>query len=305
MKRNKTILVLVIVFVILVSYLVGKQYLPQGDGVESLYNQSVEYVDQEAVNNIVIIDDEENVEINLIDGKYIVDGYEADVELIGELLSLILSPEDVEQVSETNIRHEPLGVTNGAPKIVLSTSDSELSVFLGTSTGMGRYLRIEGQDAVYLIDGLTAAMTSLELTSWVENTLTAIDENNIKSVVVSGAGNLSIEQREGEWYENEGDGIINKASINSFINTLVLFETQGLLANDSEEVYPTSPSMSILIEVAGGDNVELLFYEGDNDVLVTNSNREGQYVISNALMNSLNIDKDDLVIVEATESVDE
>jgi hypothetical protein len=297
MQRNKAIRNLFIVLVLLVMVLVGKDYLPKRPTEKDAFVESISGFGVQGVSLLTLSQGEESLSLIKDGGNWEVDKYAADVRQINNMLEAILEPVGVELVSETNQRHETLGVSDNAPILTIGTATDELLVYLGMTTTGGRYVRLEGQDRVYLVDGLTINMSSTNIADWVDKTIISVDEKAVSRITITQPLITTVlEQREGEWYEAESSVALDRTGFSAMLNTLKSFVTQGLFDTESEEnSYTQRPEIGIVIERNGLDAVELAFYRGEDDALVSSSEREGRYIISSSLMDNFALSDDDLV----------
>lgn len=298
MQRNKTIRNLLIVLLLLVAVLVGKDYLPQESTEKDAFVESISDVKSQDVSALTVSEGGEGLSLVKEGANWKVGRYAADMEQINNMLEAILEPVSVELVSETDQRHEALSVAENATTLRISTTDNELLVYVGATTISGRYVRLEGQDLVYLVNGLNVSMFSTDMADWVDKTIISVDEKAVSRITITQPlGTIILEQREGEWYEEGSDVVLDRTGFSAMLNTLNSFVTQGLFDNESEDksLYTQKVEVGVVIERNGLDPVELSFFRGEDDALVTSSEREGQYVISSSLMDNFSVSADDLV----------
>lgn len=300
-KRNKTIGILAVVLLVLVGVMFLKDYLPQGETTKDEYVANTAQLSAEQVEEIVVSQGEEEVVLSNDGGEWMAQGYVADKELIKDMLLALSEPGKVQLVSETNARHDALGVTNEASKLTIRSPGSELVLFMGESGKGGRYVRFEGQDKVYVIEGLTSVMSSTDAADWVSKTVVEVDESNVTKVkVVQATGTVELEQRDGDWYELGDETPLDRTKFSAMLNTLNSFVTQGLVSKEDEDGYAAKAVVTVEVIEKGKDPIELAFYEGEEDAVVTSSAKVGKFVISTSLLDTFKISRDDLV-----EKVDE
>lgn len=299
MKNNKVIGILLLVLIGLLAIVLLRNYIPQGDDKAEMYAQALGLVRQDDVQEFRVVAGEPMVTVTKGAG-WRVNTHPADSELVDEILAALLLPTKVELVAETAARHKELGFDDEAEKIVMvDGGGNESEILLGTVSRGGRYVKFPDDDKVYLVSPFPNLGNPTEVNSWVDKTLVKINQEGISKLSISRKGSeLVLEQKEAKWFQQDSEDELDSSSFSAALSTLASMVTQGLVGEEEQAEYPTVASLTVAVDREGQEPVVVEFYEGEDNVLVTSSEREGFYIISQSVFDNFNIDESDLEFIE-------
>jgi hypothetical protein len=295
MGNRKTLVRLFLIVVILMGLLVARDWWEGRDSGESEeYEAVVEGLTADQVDRVKI-EGEESLELQKENNTWLVDGYVAEAQTVDELIGALLKPTSVQVVAETATTHEDLGVNEALRTLItLAAGDGEKVFWVGTSSGDGRYVRFEGSDKVYLVDGVPFSGTSVTAADWVETTLVEIPQDTIEKIeIIRGRQTLVLEQREGSWFVAGSEEAIDESGIGAVLGSLASLTTQGLA--EDQEMDVLAPRVRMLV-TAGNDEVEVAFSNAAEEGMgfVTASNRKGIFRVAESVVENFEIERSEL-----------
>jgi hypothetical protein len=295
MGNRKTLVRLFLIVVILMGLLLARDWWEGRDSGESgEYEAIVEGLTADQVDRVKI-EGEESLELQKENNTWLVDGYVAEAQTVDELIGALLKPTSVQVVAETATTHEGLGVNEALRTLItLGAGDREKVFWVGTSSGDGRYVRFEGSDKVYLVEGVPFSGTSVTVADWVETMIVQIPQDTIEKIeIIRGRQTLVLEQREGEWFVAGSEEAIDESGIGAVLGSLASLTTQGLAEDQVANMPP--PRVRVMV-TRQGDATEIAFADGPNEGMAQAAveGRKGIFTIADSVVENFEIERSEL-----------
>ncbi|MEO0604249.1 MAG: DUF4340 domain-containing protein, partial [Myxococcota bacterium] len=123
---------------------------------------------------------------------------------IAKLLEAIDSLEVVRPIAENAYRHADLDVADDqhTRKLVLETASGDTTtVFLGSASGSAAHVRVEGEDEVYRVRGVTAYSIQTGASSYFDAEILDVDPSTVDQLTVrrEDGTSFTFTQAEGQW----------------------------------------------------------------------------------------------------------
>lgn len=172
---------------------------------------------------------------------------------IGKLIGLQSDP----LVTRTAASHQRLQVAddNYVRKIDLKTADGRTqTLFLGTASG-GTYVRLGGQDNVYLAHGLNSFEAASDVASWINPTYFSVPQDKIVAATIENAqGHWQLTKNAQNQWVMPGvtdKGTFDPASATSLLGRLSALSMVKPLGKDDQPAYGLSkPSATVTVVVS-------------------------------------------------------
>lgn len=308
MRRNKTILILLVILLALTGVFVLRSSVQLTPSDQELYKEQLGSVEMDGVSEMRLQQGEEALTLTKEgDGRWSSDGYLVDPNKVLDLLQAVISPNDVTIISESTESHERLGIDEAQATVaVLQTTADEHELWLTAADRQGLYVRYPGEERVFLVEEAPLQATSLVLEDWIDTDIVRIPRSHIATLTLtSNEEAFSLEQRDGSWFMAGEDRALDTSSFGSLLSSLAAFTSQGLV--DEEDTYEDTAYLTIEVQPLEGDVVELAFYRGEEAVKVEHNRRKGAFALSEGAAENLEISRNDLAYMagEETASQDE
>lgn len=273
---NKNIKLLLVIFVVLVGFLVYRQYAPSLTKETSAYAEKTKMVSSQSVTSIEISNSSGSVQLKKEADIWKINGKKADATKINSLLSSILPTTAPELIAQTDKRHKELELTNNlATKIKM---DNKLTLLTGKSAGSGVYARFEDDATVYLLKN-NSSVTSTA-TEWYDKTILAFDQTKASKMTFrEGNATIVLTKKDNKWV-NEKDSKEAKADkVTSVLSLVSNLSAQSLYEDTKSAAYSKLATLTFAIEYDGKSET-LEFYKGESDYLVKRQADGGKFIIS-------------------------
>jgi hypothetical protein len=187
-------------------------------------------------------------------------------------------------VTQTASSHKRLGVASDGfeRRITLTWADgSERTFYLGTSPSYSViHARLDGQDEVYLVSGLSTTDAGTGASSWVDTTYLSIEQDQIVALNLENANGMFqfSKKAEGNWSmvglaEGETLNEANVTSLVSRIATLRLLEPLGKAEQEGYGMLYPRALVSVESQDADGNRQTIILRVGARD------EESGNYVV--------------------------
>jgi len=149
---------------------------------------------------------------------------------VSTLMDALRGMEIGEVVTRRPEMHESFGVGEGEKtEIFVQSSSGEVSFVAGKAAGFGEgYLRLSGEDAVYLVKGFSRHSFARGLDHWRDKSILSIPRDAVEGIDYSYATErFSLSKEDGEWRLNGAD--IDSSKILPVLAALENFRADGFL----------------------------------------------------------------------------
>ncbi len=278
---NKTITILILIVFALTALLAARQYVPTLVKKPSLYLEKTKNVNVEGVNTISISAGSGTITLTKKDGKWMTqDGYKADGEKIGSLLSAFLPLTNAapELIAQTDARYTEFGLDkDNAAEITFNTS---LTVSTGKSTGSGVYVRFKDAPHVYIVKNSQSIST--DTADWYDTTIVKIPRSDVKKMSFTGsASSVLTKQEDGSWTDANGKKADSTAMDLVLSNLETLTAASLLTAKDVPQYLPR-PDVTLTIEHKDSSDTLTFYKQTDNYIVERGSDRQ-KFTVANYL----------------------
>ncbi len=283
--QNKTLWLLGTILAILTLFWGVKTYLPKYNKPSSPYAEKVKPYDKSSVRSIVIKNSECSVELKKEGEDWKVNGKKADKSKIDDLVNQLIPPIFPDIIAKTDKRYHEFNLTSD--KAIRITFDDKLTWFIGKSTGSNVYVRFDGDNTVYLLKSGISSNFSTDNSDWYDKTIVAFDQTKATKITLKERTNtLVLVKKENKWTEEGSKREAKKDKVDSVLSQVSNLTAQSLYESKKEQVYPTAPTFTLIVEYDGkSETLEL--YKGSSDFLVKRSSDKEQFVVSEYSISSI------------------
>lgn len=269
MQKNKTIIRLVILLLLLSGLLAFRIYTPKFKTEASSYNEKIKGIDSKKIETIDISKKEEKIELKKDSDVWRVNDKKADKEKVEKLISQLLPEENIDLIAETNQRHKEFGLTDDLfTKIKLGDG---LTVLVGKSESSGAYIRIDEEDKVFLLKDFSSLNISTSPSFWFDKTIVSIEEESIKKLIFERGGRETVViRKDEEWIFEKDEKELEKEGkdkMESIIFNLSSFEAKSLVDEDAGKNYPRFTTLTLTVKYDEEEET-LIFHKGKDDYMV-------------------------------------
>jgi len=216
MSDKKLALLGIVAVVMVVLAVVTAQLVKRPPSVSYKNINLVQGFDTSKIATVILKSQDEETRITLSDGRFVVtnkDNYPALVNEINGLVAEILDIKTVDLITDNPENHADLGVTEDKARYIVKFLNSEGKPIKGFGgiiisesdpDKQGVYVRLVGENKVYLIDG--SPWPRMSALDYIDKRLTSCEEDQIKSVKVSypGGGYTLVKQDDSDEIVLEG-----------------------------------------------------------------------------------------------------
>lgn len=278
---NKNIKLLLVIFVVLVGFLVFRQYAPSLTQETSAYTEKTKVVSPQSVASIEISNPSGSVQLKKEADIWKVNGKKADMAKINSLLSSLLPAIAPELIAQTDKRHKELELTDDlATKIKL---DNKLTVLTGKSGGSGIYVRFDSDPAVYLLKNNPSVTSTASV--WYDKTILAVDQTKITKITFREGDAIKMLAKDGDRWKG-GSKEVEKNKVDPILSQISNLTAQSFFDATSGSIYPKQANIVITVEYDG--KLETLeFYKGTSDYLIKRQADGEQFIVSEYSISSV------------------
>jgi len=293
---NKVIYWLVVILLILVGGVWFRSQLRENDADAAYYRKLVPPWKAEAIEEVQVATSGATLALMKRNEVWEVDGFAVETEKVLGLINRLLSPEEIEVVSESTTQDDVLGLgTDEIVTLLLTAQGEELKVQLGGTTRGGGYVRIGDDHTVFLLQEIPSRGELVDITYWQDLVLARIPQAQIESLVTNHEGVVvTLRQREGEWYEEDRDAPLDMTGLTSMLQTLENFRADAFR---DESMTNKTPYLTVTVRLQGDQEAVLSFYfKDDEHVWVTNSMKKGVFEVPITVADNFELTSEDVVV---------
>lgn len=250
------------------------------------YQNSLKSLSLQTVNHIRFSQDEKTISLTLENSQWKLGGKLASRTKVEGFLRPLLTKDAVEQVAQTNKRHEEFNLSEkSAKKIDLNNN---VHILLGKNSVDGAYIRFADNDSVYLIKHLSSLDASLEPQDWYDKQIVTIDVKGIKKLSFDSAQRtMSVIKKNDTWVDEKEGREIDKEKVDRVLNKLANLEGESVVDDLTTLESLTTPEFTLTIEHdKTGDT--LSFYSSNDKYFVKRNNTD-VFSINKEVADSLNL----------------
>lgn len=159
-----------------------------GDSEGGVLAAFLERARPEAVEEVVLVREADTLHLRREDGRWLVNGYEADTSQVRRFWQTLEEATPGDLVARNPANHERLGVTDEkALRLVLHRPGGEEDTLLVGEPGPGwtnAYVRLPGQDEVFLLRGDLRSHLTRGLTQWRNRLIVALDTTLVRRLTI-------------------------------------------------------------------------------------------------------------------------
>lgn len=218
-----------------------------------------------------------------------VNGFPADSANVARLTTALDEAEIADLVATNPANHARMGVTDedaAAVEIDAGGAPRTLLVGDGGSRFGTAYVRLPGDDEVYLLDGDLRAQVVRDLEQWRNRTMVAIDTARVGRVEVERDGEVYALVRGDSAWTFEDGGDVAPAAVNGVLSELARFVASGFLAEgdsiaglelgSTTRAYDADGNALAAITVGSGEGERWARTAGDDYLYRVSSFRAGR-----------------------------
>jgi len=154
-----------------------------------------------------------------------------------------------EVTAETGVQVETLGHEGTLAKVLIGKSGPNI---------FSTYVRIVGNDEVYLIDGILKNTISKTLNEWRNKTIFTFDPELVTTYMLTGNPSLALSKTDGTWWLGPQNIPANMAAVEQAMRALSTLNAVDFAEGSLEEFELISPAQSITVGFADGTQATLL-----------------------------------------------
>lgn len=276
--KNKNLKILIIIFIILAGLLGLKNFLPKIKPETSFYQELVKVTSKQSIQNIEISKETESLQLKKEGGKWRVNNKKADAEKVDSLLTKLFPDINPELIAQTDKKHPEFELTNElATKIKL---DDKLIILIGKSSLLGAFVRLDGDNKVFLLKDISSNDVSTSASNWYDKTILSLEQTKIQKLsFLQGGEKLILVKKEDEWFIEKEKTKVERDKVESILLNIASFVAQSLAEDADRQNYPKSPKLTLVIE-HNGQKEELDFFQGKVNYLVKRQSDGEEFIVS-------------------------
>lgn len=238
---------------------------------------------KDSIQTIKIQKGDTSVELKKNGTNWQLEGKAVDVSKVTSLLNVLYPTTSPNIISQTESRHDSLNLTNEKATII-SLNDSK-KVLVGTYAYPGSYVRLDGNNNIFLLNNLDTTTISTEKKDWLDTKITAVLPTNVTNIETSFNKKTRIFKKDGsDW--KEGEDKKDTAKINSLLAFFESLNATSVLLEDEANKYKRENEETIKFVWNGGEE-KLTFIKGENDYLVIRERDQMFYSIATDFFESM------------------
>ena len=233
-------------------------------------------------------------------------GYPADTTRINSLLALLATARRDRPVALTEVGRRELHVVvdEYERRLQIRSRSEEHLLYIGNTAGRrGTHVRVEGEDEVWSVDGLSTWQVSVDQSAWVDPIYLRVEPEKVDSFELENSAGSFLFLREGEeWtYRDLGSGeTLNTERLGIFMNrmsTLRMIRPLGIEPPGENGL--AERAAVVRLELSSGKDqkadtleVVILTQESDDDDYIVKSSNSEYYVLVSSFTLSDLVDAD-------------
>ncbi|MCL5004320.1 MAG: DUF4340 domain-containing protein [Patescibacteria group bacterium] len=254
------------------------------------YNQATADFKTGDIDQIEIKDSQSNLKLNHNDAPWTVLDKPADEIKINQLLTAFFPKNNqYELVSGNPGKLSQFGLDSANVKTIVFhfKSGRSFTVLSGNYSTPGNFLKIDGDNRVYLSDQSLSSLISTDPQSYFNKRLLTLKSEDIKKISVSGPStSYTLELTGGDWQMIGEKQKVNGDKINSFISSLTSLAADKLVLDQNIKNSYHGAAQAVEITETNNKTQTLKFTAGQSDYLIERS--DGQlFTVSSPLVKDL------------------
>lgn len=225
-------------------------------------------LDGVSLQSMRMVNEGSSVELTRSGDGWTANGFPADPAAVSRLLDILPDLEIGDLTASNPDNHDRMGVSvESAVTVTFTVGGDERALLVGKS---GRrfgtaYVRLPGEDDVYLLDGDLRAQLTRDLDSWRDRTMVRIDSAAVARIVVQrGTRSYALERGDTAWTFADG-GPAQAPVVNGILAELSALVATGFLA-DTDSIAELDLEMTTTALSASGEVLaEIRLGSGDGD----------------------------------------
>jgi len=222
-------------------------------------------LDAEQVVRLVIREGEDEIELAQEEGSWVLasaEGYPCNEGAVPGLLEKLVALQSDRLVAETRSSHKRLKVDAGdyAYRVEIESADGpDHTLYVGTAPSYGAiHVRVEDQDEVYLVSGLTSTDVGTRMATWIDTLYHTAERDQMIGLTVENANGLLefLKDESGTWsmLGPAEDEVIAETNITTLVNRMASLRMLKPLGKAVQPEYGMQdPSAVVVVRLRGED----------------------------------------------------
>ncbi len=222
------------------------------------------------------------------EGSWSVNGFTASPDAVTTLLGALGEPTAGELIAQNPSSHERMGVDDSsATHLAVRRGDQLLGEVLVGAQGRSfrsAYMRLPGQDDVYLVEGELVPLVGREVNEWRDKRIVVVEPDSIGEIDVErGRIRYTLERQDSVWSLADG-GAVDSARVERLVEAFRTVEAQGAAfatPAQADSADFTQPERRVrLVGTNGAELATLAFDSTETGFWVRRDGRETIYLLN-------------------------
>ncbi len=222
------------------------------------------------------------------EGSWSVNGFAASPDAVTTLLGALGEPTAGELIAQNPSSHERMGVDDSsATHLAVRRGDQLLGEVLVGAQGRSfrsAYMRLPGQDDVYLVEGELVPLVGREVNEWRDKRIVVVEPDSIGEIDVErGRIRYTLERQDSVWSLADG-GAVDSARVERLVEAFRTVEAQGAAfatPAQADSADFTQPERRVrLVGTNGAELATLAFDSTETGFWVRRDGRETIYLLN-------------------------
>lgn len=222
------------------------------------------------------------------EGSWSVNGFTASPDAVTTLLGALGEPTAGELIAQNPSSHERMGVDDSsATHLAVRRGDQLLGEVLVGAQGRSfrsAYMRLPGQDDVYLVEGELVPLVGREVNEWRDKRIVVVEPDSIGEIDVErGRIRYTLERQDSVWSLADG-GAVDSARVERLVEAFQTVEAQGAAfatPAQADSADFTQPERRVrLVGTNGAELATLAFDSTETGFWVRRDGRETIYLLN-------------------------
>jgi hypothetical protein len=212
-----------------------------------------------------------------------VEGFRADPEVVGRLLSAVDEMSIGELVAANPANHDRMGVSADSAITVTLTADGEEHTFLLGKSGRRfgtSYMRLPDADEVWLLEGDLRSQLERDVDAWRDRVMVSIDTAAVTRLVVEREGNAYALVRGDSVWAFDGGGAAEAGAVRGILGELSRLTATGFVAEGDSLAAAPPAATTTALSADGVVLAEITLGEGTGDRWARSSGDETLYRVT-------------------------
>jgi len=227
-----------------------------------------EGLDESSVRGVRIEGPDGTVELALGEEDWTANGFPADSGSVARLLAVLpgLSVGDLEATNPAN--HDRMGVSaDSAVAVAFDTGGDARSILVGDQ---GRryatsYVRLPGEDEVYLLEGDLRIQVGRRLDDWRNRSMISIDSASVVRIEIERDGDAYTMVRADSAWAFEAGGVVSPVAVGGVLSELSNLMASGFLADSDSSAVLEQGGRTVAYSATGEVLADITIGSGSGD----------------------------------------